>query len=197
MYVQTCLMIFIFHVVIGCCFLGGASEVRARALLCPLTGKGQPVPMPYRTLNIGTGEFDEPLLLVLNVIPNFTYSVQIPHLNQGLEFSVLSFAQFRFIFWHILLNAEILQFLYCTWPKASAVYSSHLSITPYSPILHCRSWSWAELLGVKCDHLFTKSPQFALEFEWFLRTYKAYRSKQSIIGNIDLLGSWSCHLFLQ
>ena len=32
-------------------------EVRARALLCPLTGKGQPVPMPYRTLNIGTGQY--------------------------------------------------------------------------------------------------------------------------------------------
>ncbi|XP_067649895.1 PHD finger protein 12-like [Haliotis asinina] len=33
----------------------GSSDVRARAVLCPLTGKGQAVPMPYRTLSIGTG----------------------------------------------------------------------------------------------------------------------------------------------
>ncbi|KAK3085048.1 hypothetical protein FSP39_023477, partial [Pinctada imbricata] len=32
-----------------------ACEVRARAVLCPLTSKGQPIPMSYRTLNIGTG----------------------------------------------------------------------------------------------------------------------------------------------
>ena len=29
--------------------------MRARSLLCPLTGKGQPVPMPYRSLTIGSG----------------------------------------------------------------------------------------------------------------------------------------------
>ncbi|XP_033748220.1 PHD finger protein 12-like [Pecten maximus] len=33
----------------------GAGEIKARAVLCPLTGKGQPIPMSYRTLNIGTG----------------------------------------------------------------------------------------------------------------------------------------------
>ncbi|XP_064613233.1 LOW QUALITY PROTEIN: PHD finger protein 12-like [Liolophura sinensis] len=33
----------------------GSAEVQARALVCPLTGKGQPVCMPYRTLSIGTG----------------------------------------------------------------------------------------------------------------------------------------------
>ena len=33
------------------------TKVRARAMFCPLTGKGQgnPVPMCYRTLQIGTG----------------------------------------------------------------------------------------------------------------------------------------------
>ncbi|XP_052072417.1 PHD finger protein 12-like isoform X1 [Mytilus californianus] len=30
-------------------------DVQARAVLCPLTSKGQPIPMSYRTLNIGTG----------------------------------------------------------------------------------------------------------------------------------------------
>lgn len=40
----------------------GSSEVRARAVLCPLTGKGQAVSMPYRTLNVGTGaDMDVPL----------------------------------------------------------------------------------------------------------------------------------------
>lgn len=33
----------------------GAPEVRARALFCPLSGRGQPVQMPYRVLHIGTG----------------------------------------------------------------------------------------------------------------------------------------------
>ncbi|XP_076452960.1 PHD finger protein 12-like [Babylonia areolata] len=33
----------------------GDSEVRARAVLCPLAGKGQAVSMPYRTLSLGTG----------------------------------------------------------------------------------------------------------------------------------------------
>ncbi|XP_064650463.1 PHD finger protein 12-like [Lineus longissimus] len=32
-----------------------STEVQARALLCPLTGKGNTVPMPYRTLTVGTG----------------------------------------------------------------------------------------------------------------------------------------------
>ncbi|ESP00983.1 hypothetical protein LOTGIDRAFT_238397 [Lottia gigantea] len=31
------------------------NEVRARAVLCPLTGKGQAVPMSFRSLSIGTG----------------------------------------------------------------------------------------------------------------------------------------------
>lgn len=40
----------------------GSSEVRARAVLCPLTGKGQAISMPYRTLSIGTGaDMDVPL----------------------------------------------------------------------------------------------------------------------------------------
>ena len=30
-------------------------DVQARAVLCPLTSKGQPIPMSYRILNIGTG----------------------------------------------------------------------------------------------------------------------------------------------
>ncbi|KAK3587148.1 hypothetical protein CHS0354_006790 [Potamilus streckersoni] len=34
---------------------GLTSEVQARAVLCPLSGKGQAVPMPYRTLSLGTG----------------------------------------------------------------------------------------------------------------------------------------------
>jgi len=34
----------------------GAPEVRARALFCPLSGRGQPVQMPYRVLHIGTGK---------------------------------------------------------------------------------------------------------------------------------------------
>lgn len=33
----------------------GAPEVRARALFCPLSGRGLPVQMPYRVLHIGTG----------------------------------------------------------------------------------------------------------------------------------------------
>lgn len=33
----------------------GSTEVKARAVLCPLTSKGQPISMCYRTLNIGTG----------------------------------------------------------------------------------------------------------------------------------------------
>ncbi|XP_052832792.1 PHD finger protein 12 [Octopus bimaculoides] len=33
----------------------GSDEIQARALLCPLTGKGEPISMPYRTLSIGTG----------------------------------------------------------------------------------------------------------------------------------------------
>lgn len=33
----------------------GSAEIQARALLCPLTGKGEPVSMPYRALSIGTG----------------------------------------------------------------------------------------------------------------------------------------------
>lgn len=33
----------------------GASDVRARAVVCPLVGKGSLVPMAYRTLTIGTG----------------------------------------------------------------------------------------------------------------------------------------------
>lgn len=41
----------------------GSSEVRPRAVLCPLTGKGQAVTMPYRTLSVGTGaDMDVPLL---------------------------------------------------------------------------------------------------------------------------------------
>ncbi|XP_059143694.1 PHD finger protein 12-like [Physella acuta] len=31
------------------------SEVRSRAVLCPLSGKGQAIPMPYRSLSLGTG----------------------------------------------------------------------------------------------------------------------------------------------
>lgn len=33
----------------------GLQEVQARAVLCPLSGNGEAVPMPYRTLSIGTG----------------------------------------------------------------------------------------------------------------------------------------------
>lgn len=33
------------------------SKVKARAVLCPLTGKGQPITMSYRTLSIGTGKY--------------------------------------------------------------------------------------------------------------------------------------------
>ncbi|CAH1802163.1 unnamed protein product [Owenia fusiformis] len=33
----------------------GSNDVKARALMCPLTGKGQPVPMSYRSLTVGTG----------------------------------------------------------------------------------------------------------------------------------------------
>lgn len=33
----------------------GLQDVQARAVLCPLSGKGEAVPMPYRTLSIGTG----------------------------------------------------------------------------------------------------------------------------------------------
>ncbi|KAK7087616.1 PHD finger protein 12-like [Littorina saxatilis] len=41
----------------------GDSEVRARAVLCPLTGKGQAIAMPFRTLSMGTGaDMDVPLL---------------------------------------------------------------------------------------------------------------------------------------
>jgi len=32
-----------------------SAEVRARAVLCPLSGKGQAIPMPYRSLSLGTG----------------------------------------------------------------------------------------------------------------------------------------------
>ncbi|KAI8782938.1 PHD finger protein 12 isoform X1 [Biomphalaria glabrata] len=32
-----------------------ASEVRSRAVLCPLSGQGQAIPMPYRSLSLGTG----------------------------------------------------------------------------------------------------------------------------------------------
>lgn len=32
-----------------------SNDVKARAVLCPLSGKGNPVPMPYRTLTVGTG----------------------------------------------------------------------------------------------------------------------------------------------
>ena len=34
-----------------------AGDLRARALLCPLSSRGQPVPMTYRKLTIGTGEY--------------------------------------------------------------------------------------------------------------------------------------------
>lgn len=30
--------------------------VQARAILCPLTGRGSPCSMPYRTLTVGTGQ---------------------------------------------------------------------------------------------------------------------------------------------
>ncbi|XP_052238468.1 PHD finger protein 12-like isoform X2 [Dreissena polymorpha] len=33
----------------------GLQEVQARAVLCPLSGRGEAIPMPYRTLAIGTG----------------------------------------------------------------------------------------------------------------------------------------------
>lgn len=33
----------------------GLQDIQARAVLCPLSGKGEAVPMPYRTLSIGTG----------------------------------------------------------------------------------------------------------------------------------------------
>ncbi|XP_052800877.1 PHD finger protein 12-like isoform X2 [Mya arenaria] len=33
----------------------GLQEVQARAVLCPLSGRGDAIPMPYRTLSIGTG----------------------------------------------------------------------------------------------------------------------------------------------
>lgn len=33
----------------------GAAEVRARAVVCPVAGRGPSVPMPYRTLTIGSG----------------------------------------------------------------------------------------------------------------------------------------------
>ena len=36
-------------------FVSGESEVRARAVLCPLSGKGQAVSMPFRSLGLGTG----------------------------------------------------------------------------------------------------------------------------------------------
>lgn len=35
--------------------MAGSSEIRARALVCPLAGKGPSVSMSYRTLNIGVG----------------------------------------------------------------------------------------------------------------------------------------------
>ena len=38
------------------CVFSSAQDIRARALLCPLTGKGTPVSMHCRSLNIGTGE---------------------------------------------------------------------------------------------------------------------------------------------
>ena len=38
------------------CVFASAQDIRARALLCPLTGKGTPVSMHCRSLNIGTGE---------------------------------------------------------------------------------------------------------------------------------------------
>ncbi|XP_066269714.1 PHD finger protein 12-like [Branchiostoma lanceolatum] len=34
---------------------GSSQQLQARAVMCPLTGKGQPVQMCYRTLHIGTG----------------------------------------------------------------------------------------------------------------------------------------------
>ncbi|XP_045172555.2 PHD finger protein 12-like [Mercenaria mercenaria] len=33
----------------------GLQDVQARAVLCPLSGRGEAIPMPYRTLSIGTG----------------------------------------------------------------------------------------------------------------------------------------------
>lgn len=39
-------------------FIVDNPDVQARAVLCPLTSKGQPIPMSYRTLNIGTGKSD-------------------------------------------------------------------------------------------------------------------------------------------
>ncbi|KAH6932574.1 hypothetical protein HPB50_007619 [Hyalomma asiaticum] len=37
-----------------------ASEVQARAMVCPVGNKGSPVPMPYRTLTLGSGNADGP-----------------------------------------------------------------------------------------------------------------------------------------
>lgn len=47
-------------------------DVQARAVLCPLTSKGQPIPMSYRTLNIGTGKSD----LCPLTSPANTYSIR-------------------------------------------------------------------------------------------------------------------------
>lgn len=54
------------------CGIFVAHEVRARALLCPLTGKGQPVSMAYRKLTIGTGK----VLYIVCVETNFWQSSQ-------------------------------------------------------------------------------------------------------------------------
>lgn len=37
------------------CLITGLQDVQARAVLCPLSGRGEAIPMPYRTLSIGTG----------------------------------------------------------------------------------------------------------------------------------------------
>lgn len=55
-YVCTCNYLNIYEYA-KCCFSTGSTEVKARAVLCPLTSKGQPISMCYRTLNIGTGQF--------------------------------------------------------------------------------------------------------------------------------------------
>ena len=42
--------------------LTGLQEVQARAVLCPLSGRGEAIPMPYRTLSIGTGNILQSLV---------------------------------------------------------------------------------------------------------------------------------------
>ncbi|GFO43226.1 PHD finger protein 12 [Plakobranchus ocellatus] len=61
-----------------------SSEVRSRAVLCPLSGKGQAIPMPYRSLSLGTGSSEVRSRAVLCPLSGKGQAIPMPYRSLSL-----------------------------------------------------------------------------------------------------------------